>query len=109
VSVSRRAPFLDPGEHRRELLLPAEEGGDRPGEVRVRDRLERREDLGAELVDRDRLGEVLEAVLPELGERKLDELGRRVREDNLASVARGAHAGREVDVRPDVALGSDMR
>jgi hypothetical protein len=45
---------------------PADEGANWSWQVRVRDRLERREVRVAELEDGDRLRDVLEAVLPEI-------------------------------------------
>jgi hypothetical protein len=61
--------LLDPGEHLMELALPADEGARRAREVRVRDRLERREAAFPELEDGNRLGDVLEPVLAEVEER----------------------------------------
>ena len=46
---------LDPREHVGKLLLPPHEGARRTGQVGVRDRLERREEVGAELEDGHRL------------------------------------------------------
>ena len=58
-------------EERRDLLnlaLAADEGARRPGQVRVRNRLQGREALAAELEERDRLRKVLQTVLAELDE-----------------------------------------
>ena len=44
-SVTRRAPFRSSATHLVQLPLPADEGGGRPRQVRVRDRLQRREAL----------------------------------------------------------------
>ena len=58
----------------------------------------------------DRLGDVLQPVLAEVGERRpLDELGGRMREEDLAAVAGGGDARGEVDVVADVALLGDER
>ena len=70
VSVTRRAPSsrisatISP-----DLPFAADERARRPRQVRVRDRLQRREALGAELEDRDRPVEVLQAVLAEVERR----------------------------------------
>ena len=69
------------------LFLPPDEGGRRPRQVGVRDRLQRRKVLLPELEERDRLGEVLQSVLAELGQVTLDELPRHRREHDLAAVA----------------------
>ena len=48
--------------------VPPDERARRPRQVRVRDRLERREARVPELEDRDRSIDVLQAVLAEIGE-----------------------------------------
>ena len=96
---------LDPGANVRELAFPADEGARWPGQVRVRDRLQRREALAADLEDRDGLVDVLEAVLAEVGEHgAVGESRRRPREDDLTAVRGCRHPGRDVDVLADVAL-----
>ena len=87
-----------------DLASTADEGARRAGQVRVRDRLEWGEPLRAQLVERDRLLDVLEPVLAEVGELELDELGGRVGEDHLPAVSRRSHSRREVDVGSDVTL-----
>ena len=58
-----------------------------------------------ELEDRHRALDVLEAVLAEVGERvAVEEDARRLREHDLASVARSCNPRGEMDVVPDVAL-----
>ena len=86
------------------LAGPADEGGGRARQVRVRDRLQRRKALAPELEERDRLVEVLQAVLAELGQLAVDERPRRRRHDDLAAVARGGDAGGPVELPPGVAL-----
>src|SRR4029453_2450258 len=79
-------------------------------QIRVRDRLERRKALAAELEDRHRFVDVLEAVLTEVGERvAVEQRARRLREHDLAPVARGRDPGGEMDVVPGVALLGDER
>jgi hypothetical protein len=56
-----------------DLARASDEGRRRPGQVRVRDGLQRREPLGAELEDRHWIGEVLQPVLAEIGCFGLDE------------------------------------
>ena len=66
--------------------------------------------LASELEERDRLGDVLEPVLAEVGEGgSIDEGGGRLREDDLAAVARGGDPRCEVDVVSDVALVGQKR
>src|SRR5262249_47308852 len=60
-------------EHLLQLALATDEGARRTGEVRVRDRLQRREGAVAELVQGDRLRDVLQAVLAELVQMCIDE------------------------------------
>src|SRR6266545_2566882 len=84
---TQKTPFLKLGtssvaEHRCHLfdfLLPAHKGGRRAWEVRVRDRLERREALRAELEDPHGLGEVLHPVLAQVRHFNVDQLPRRLR------------------------------
>ena len=92
-----------------QLLLPADEGARRAREVRVRDRLERGEALIAELEDGDRVLNVLQAVLAEVGERAVDELGRCLGEDDLPTMACRGDTGGEVHVLSHVALICDAR
>ena len=94
VSVTRRAPFSIRDRQLGELGLPPDERARGPRQVRVRDRLERREGAVSELEDRDRLRNVLQPVLAEIGQLDVDELRGRGREDHLAAVARGAPRGR---------------
>ena len=101
--------LLDQGEDRFELLLPADEGTRRAREVRVRDRLERGEALVAELEDGDRVLDVLQAMLAEVGERAVDELGRCLGEDDLPTMACRGDTGGEVHVLSHVALICDAR
>ena len=98
----RRAPCSMRASDLLELGLAAEEGARRTGQVRVRDRLQRREGALPELVEGDGLGDVLEPVLAELGELELDELGSRMREHDLAAVGRAHHSRGEVDVHAHV-------
>ena len=110
VSVTRRAPSSKQRQHLQQLAVAADERAGRARQVRVGDRLQRREGAVAELEDRDRLGDVLEPVLAEIGE--LD--ARRARASqreriDLAAVARSGDAGGEVDVVADVALVGEQR
>jgi hypothetical protein len=87
-----------------QLILPAEEarGGNR--QVRVSDRLERREGGVSQLVKRDRIGDVFQAMRAQGGELSLEELDGCLRDDDLATVGAGADSGCEMDVVSDVAL-----
>ena len=58
----------DRGEQLAQLTLPADERARGTREVGVRDRLQRREALAAELEDGDRFRDVLQAMLAEIGE-----------------------------------------
>src|SRR6187551_3441688 len=98
---------LDPRDDLGELSLTTEEGARRAREVRVRNGLERREAFLPELEERDRLGDVLEPMFPEIGQLCLDELGGRRRDDDLATMTRRRNPGGEVDVVSDVALVSE--
>jgi hypothetical protein len=92
-----------------QLPLPADERGGRPGQVRVRDRPQGRESLAPELEEPERLGEVLQPVLAEVGQLALDKRARRLREEHLAAVPGGGDPRRQVDVRADVALPAAVR
>ena len=95
-----------------DLALAADERARRPRQVRVRDRLQRRESLRAELEDPDRVLEVLQAVLAEVDECVVVESGRssrRVREQDLPAVTRRADPGAEVHDLADVALVRQVR
>ena len=86
----------------RHLLLAPHKRGERDGEVRVRDRPQRRKAIGSKLVQRDRLGEVLQPVPAQVEHILGDQLAGRSREQHLAAVG-GAHdPGRLVHVRADV-------
>jgi hypothetical protein len=64
VSVTRRAPSSRISLHDLgDLPLATDERAGRSWQVRVRDRLQRWEALGAELEDRDRSLDVLQSVL----------------------------------------------
>jgi len=96
-----------------DLPPAADEARSRPREVRVRDRLQRRKPVLAELEDRDGLRKILQPVLAEIGDRnaltRLKRSSRRLREQHLAAVARGGYPGTEVDVFADVSLFSQVR
>ncbi len=87
-----------------ELALAADEGTCRAGQVRVRKRLQGREALVPELVDPDRLDEVLQAVLAEVGQLGADEFARRLREQHLAAVPGRRDARGQMDGLSDVPL-----
>ena len=70
----------------RHLTLPADERRRRPRQVRVRDRLQRRKALLAELEDPHGLREVLQPVLAEIRQLSVDERTRRLRDKHLAAV-----------------------
>jgi hypothetical protein len=91
-------------EHFGELALPADERARGPWQVRVRDRLQWREALLTELEDRHCALDVLEPVLPEIGEVRVDEGRGRRRQDHLAAVTCRGDSRSEVDVVPDVTL-----
>jgi len=86
------------------FLVPADERAGGAWQVRVRDRLERREALGTELEDPDRLLEVLQAVLAEICQVNFRELACLLREQHLAPVSDRRDARALVHVLPDVAL-----
>ena len=99
----------DPREHGLELPFPADEGARRPGEVRARERPERREGAVAELGERDGRGDVLQSVLAELAERRVDEGSGGRGDEHLPAVAGGGDAGGDVDVLSHVALVREER
>ena len=86
------------------LARPADEGGGRSRQVRVRDRLQRREGLTAQLEERDRLVEVLEAVLTEIADKHpvVEQRPRRLAQQHLAPVSRRHDPRRPVHVEADV-------
>jgi hypothetical protein len=85
--------------------LAAEERRRRDGHVRPGQRPQRRELLLAELVEPNRLPQVLEPVLTEVAEvRPVEQTLRRLREDDLAAVGGRADARGAVNVDPNVAL-----
>ena len=82
-------------QHRAQVvLLPGatDECGHRARQVRVRDGLERREAVGAELEDPDRLLEVLQAMLAEILEPVGGEVACRLGQDDLATMGGGGDA-----------------
>jgi hypothetical protein len=85
-----------------DLSLSPHEARRRPRQIRVRDRLQRRKRSLPELEDRDRLGEVLQAVLAEILHGVVHVLLGCPREQHLAAVAGAHHARGLVDVRPHV-------
>ena len=109
VSVTSRAPSsIRARTASSSRSLPTKElAGTR--EVRVRDRLEWGEALVAELEDGDRVLDVLQAMLAEVGERAVDELGRCLGEDDLPTMACRGDTGGEVHVLSHVALICDAR
>ena len=70
----------------RHFLLAPHERGERHGEVRVRDRPQRRKAIRSELVQRDRLGEVLQPVPAQVEHIVCDQLVGSSREQHLAAV-----------------------
>jgi hypothetical protein len=106
------SPVTDQGHELVYLLLAANEGARRPRKVRVGDRIEWREALGAELQDPRGTIDVLEPMFAEVGERVGVECGgdaRRVREEHLAAVAGGADPCAEVHIVADIPLGRAVR
>ena len=105
----------DAREHLLELALATDEDARRAGQVGVRDRLERRERAVAELEDRDHFLHVSQPVLAQLEEggclrlraARRGERGRRVRDQDLAAVARCRDPSGDVDVVAHVALLGD--
>jgi hypothetical protein len=94
------------------LPLPADERACWPRQVRVRDRLQRGEPLHAELEDRDRPLEVLEAVLAEVVQCVVRESGSRASrlgQQHLPAVTGRPDPRAEMDVLTDVPLRSEMR
>ena len=86
----------------RHLLLAPHERRQRHGKVRVRDRPQRRKAIRSELVQRDRLGEVLQPVPAQVEHVLCDQLAGRSRKQHLAAVRRRHDPGRLVHVRSDV-------
>ena len=86
----------------RHFLLAPHERGERHGEVRVRDRPQRRKAIRSELVQRDRLGEVLQPVPAQVEHIVCDQLVGSSREQHLAAVGCAHDPSRLVHVRPDV-------
>jgi hypothetical protein len=68
------------------------------------ERLQRREDLRAELEEPLRRAQVLEPVLPQVAHLDAGEIRRRLREQHLAAVPGGGDPRRAVHVEADVAL-----
>ena len=101
---------LEPRQHLEQLVVSAHERARRTRQVRVGDRLQRREGAVAELEDRDRLGDVLEPVLAEVGDarRRRARVSSRER-TTWPPCAGGRDARSEVDVVADVALLADVR
>ena len=91
------------------LARPADEGGRGPRQVRVRDRLQRRKALAPELEERNRLIEVLHAVLAQLGQLAVDERPRRRRHDDLSAVAGRGDPSGLVQLAPGVALAGQLQ
>jgi hypothetical protein len=89
-----------------QLLLPADERLELERQVRVVQAPERRELAAAELVEVKGLGQVLQPVLAEVVqlERRVDQIARRLREENLAAVPHGGDARSADDVDTDVAV-----
>ncbi|MBM2822290.1 MAG: hypothetical protein HW413_1036 [Thermoleophilia bacterium] len=94
----------DEGDDLAQLAFPADEGARRRGQVRYPDRPERREGLLAELEQPLEFGEILEAVLAEIYEVELDELGRGRGDEHLPAMSGCRDAGGSMDVITDVAL-----
>ena len=107
--VTRREPFRTQRDELVPLAGPADEGGGRARQVRVRDRIQRREALRSHLEERDRLVEVLQAVLAELHHLASDERPGRRRQHDLAAVARSGNASGTVELAPGVALAGQLQ
>ena len=92
-------------------MRAADERTDRPGQIGVGDRPKRREAATAQLVQRHRLGDVLEPMLAELLQRhgRLDEGPRRLRHDDLPAIRRRSDPRRNVDDLADIALVGHQR
>src|SRR6266536_4575131 len=90
------------------LPLPADERGGGARQVRVRDRLQRRETLAPELEERDWLVEVLEPVLAQLGQVGVNERPRGRGQHDLPAVARSGDSGGPVELPPRVALAGQL-
>ena len=94
VSVTSRAPSTKQGEDLQRARVSSDEGARGPGQVRVGDRLQRREgSLPNWKIGTGR--DVLEAVLAEVGELAVDEHGGRTGEEHLTAVAGGGDARAE--------------
>jgi hypothetical protein len=94
-----------------ELLLAADQGLELKRQVRVVQALERWKGGSTDLVQPDRLAEILEPVLAEIAEvdRRVEQVPRRLREENLTAVRDGGDPRRAHDVDPDVAVTGEPR
>jgi hypothetical protein len=97
--------------HVQNLIRPSYERVRRTREIRPEEASERWKALIADLKDALRSGEVLEAVLAEIGEvtAALDQRGGRGREDNLAAMSGGGDPRGAMHVVSDVPFVSDDR
>ena len=96
--------------HFPDLALTPDERARGPGQIRVRDRLERWKGAAAELEERHRTLHVLQPMLAEVTQRRAVHGGGGGRGDqHLAAVPRAHHPRREMHVSADVALFRERR
>ena len=90
------------------LPLPAHERARRRRQVRIRDRLQRREALRADLEQPRRLGKILQPVLAKITDIGLDQVACRPREQHLPAVSGRRDARAQMHVGTDVTLRRDV-
>ena len=103
----RDEPDVGPPQQRRDLVdltLAAQKRRRGNGEVRLVQRLQRRECFGAELKEALRRAQVLQPVQPEVAHIRAGEVDRRLRQKHLPAVSGRRDPRRPVHVEPDVAL-----
>ena len=109
VSVRSRAPPAIRASTACELALPADEGARRPGEVRVRERPERREGAVAELEERDRAAMSFSRCSPSSRSGSAARAAVAAERRTCPPCAGIGNARGDVDVLADVALGGHKR
>src|SRR5215218_2013541 len=92
-----------------ELVVAANEERWWDGQVRVRMRRKRWEVVEPKLVEPLRFGQVLQPMKPEVSDVRIDELARRLREQDLTPVAGRSNTGCPVDVDSHIAVIGHLR
>ena len=97
-------PVLEQRGQLLDLAFASDERAGRARQVRVGDRLQRREGLRPELEEPNRLVEVLEPVLAQIEHLRVHAVAGRRGEEHLPAVGCGRHPGAEMHVQAHVAL-----